>query len=172
MEWDMGCPRVQWTFISGNSKMFYFCPIHLLYLAWVSKPVISCTRILVAVPSLCFFLWHITKVAEFVFFHELLYISYLPVHWYFHFCLSLSLSLFFLLLSFIVCFIFSSKDLKVWRTDPGSIFDIDPLEDNIQSRSLRMLTGTANHCCCFHSRAKQENTLFRCLWPSYGAVKE
>ncbi|KAM4688540.1 nebulette isoform 3-T3 [Discoglossus pictus] len=32
-------------------------------------------------------------------------------------------------------------DLKVWRTDPGSIFDIDPLEDNIQSRSLRMLTA-------------------------------
>lgn len=35
------------------------------------------------------------------------------------------------------------KDLKVWRTDPGSIFDIDPLEDNIQSRSLHMLSGTA-----------------------------
>uniref|UniRef100_A0A8C9N7U0 Nebulette n=1 Tax=Serinus canaria TaxID=9135 RepID=A0A8C9N7U0_SERCA len=32
-------------------------------------------------------------------------------------------------------------DLKVWRTDPGSIFDIDPLEDNIQSRSLHMLSG-------------------------------
>ncbi|XP_068091697.1 LIM zinc-binding domain-containing Nebulette isoform X2 [Hyperolius riggenbachi] len=42
-------------------------------------------------------------------------------------------------------------DLKVWRTDPGSIFDIDPLEDNIQSRSLRMLTGRASlgtrHSC-------------------------
>ncbi|XP_041423360.1 LIM zinc-binding domain-containing Nebulette isoform X3 [Xenopus laevis] len=42
-------------------------------------------------------------------------------------------------------------DLKVWRTDPGSIFDIDPLEDNIQSRSLRMLTERASqykrHCC-------------------------
>ncbi|XP_075778608.1 nebulette isoform X4 [Pelodiscus sinensis] len=32
-------------------------------------------------------------------------------------------------------------DLKVWRTDPGSIFDIDPLEDSIQSRSLRMLSA-------------------------------
>ncbi|XP_023614339.1 nebulette [Myotis lucifugus] len=32
-------------------------------------------------------------------------------------------------------------DLKVWRTDPGSIFDIDPLEDNIQSRSLHMLSA-------------------------------
>ncbi|XP_077124452.1 nebulette isoform X3 [Ranitomeya variabilis] len=43
-------------------------------------------------------------------------------------------------------------DLKVWRTDPGSIFDIDPLEDNIQSRSLRMLTeraslGNRQSCC-------------------------
>ncbi|XP_063777633.1 nebulette isoform X4 [Pseudophryne corroboree] len=42
-------------------------------------------------------------------------------------------------------------DLKVWRTDPGSIFDIDPLEDNIQSRSLRMLSERASlgyrHSC-------------------------
>ncbi|XP_039187432.1 nebulette isoform X8 [Crotalus tigris] len=30
-------------------------------------------------------------------------------------------------------------DLKVWRTDPGSIFDLDPLEDNIQSKSLHVL---------------------------------
>ncbi|XP_074840956.1 nebulette isoform X5 [Carettochelys insculpta] len=35
-------------------------------------------------------------------------------------------------------------DLKVWRTDPGSIFDIDPLEDSIQSRSLRMLSEKAS----------------------------
>ncbi|XP_069504693.1 nebulette isoform X3 [Ambystoma mexicanum] len=35
-------------------------------------------------------------------------------------------------------------DLKVWRTDPGSIFDIDPLEDNIQSRSLHILSEKAN----------------------------
>ncbi|XP_066240696.1 nebulette isoform X2 [Saccopteryx leptura] len=35
-------------------------------------------------------------------------------------------------------------DLKVWRTDPGSIFDIDPLEDNIQSRSLHMLSEKAS----------------------------
>uniref|UniRef100_A0A8C0V0D8 Nebulette n=1 Tax=Cyanistes caeruleus TaxID=156563 RepID=A0A8C0V0D8_CYACU len=35
-------------------------------------------------------------------------------------------------------------DLKVWRTDPGSIFDIDPLEDNIQSRSLHMLSERAS----------------------------
>ncbi|KAH1177342.1 hypothetical protein KIL84_011044 [Mauremys mutica] len=35
-------------------------------------------------------------------------------------------------------------DLKVWRTDPGSIFDIDPLEDSIQSRSLRILSEKAS----------------------------
>lgn len=34
------------------------------------------------------------------------------------------------------------KDLKVWRTDPGSIFDFDPVEDNIQSKSLHRLSGT------------------------------
>uniref|UniRef100_A0A671XAX4 SH3 domain-containing protein n=1 Tax=Sparus aurata TaxID=8175 RepID=A0A671XAX4_SPAAU len=34
-------------------------------------------------------------------------------------------------------------DLKVWRTDPGSIFDFDPLEDNIQSRSLRRMSGSS-----------------------------
>ena len=46
--------------------------------------------------------------------------------------------------SFLIClFLPLVKDLKVWRTDPGSIFDIDPLEDNIQSRSLHMLSGTA-----------------------------
>lgn len=47
--------------------------------------------------------------------------------------------------SFDVCLSYNfcalEKDLKVWRTDPGSIFDIDPLEDNIQSRSLHMLSG-------------------------------
>ncbi|XP_070623206.1 nebulette isoform X7 [Erythrolamprus reginae] len=34
-------------------------------------------------------------------------------------------------------------DLKVWRTDPGSIFDLDPLEDNIQSKSLHMILEKA-----------------------------
>lgn len=47
-----------------------------------------------------------------------------------------------LILSLFADFSLLAKDLKVWRTDPGSIFDIDPLEDNIQSRSLRMLSGT------------------------------
>ncbi|XP_044280516.1 nebulette isoform X7 [Varanus komodoensis] len=41
-------------------------------------------------------------------------------------------------------------DLKVWRTDPGSIFDIDPLEDNIQSRSLHMLSEKARRYCKQH----------------------
>lgn len=31
----------------------------------------------------------------------------------------------------------------MWRTDPGSIFDFDPLEDNIQSRSLRRMSGSS-----------------------------
>ncbi|XP_034045379.1 nebulette isoform X4 [Thalassophryne amazonica] len=34
-------------------------------------------------------------------------------------------------------------DLKVWRTDPGSIFDFDPLKDNIQSKSLRRMSERA-----------------------------
>ncbi|XP_069770756.1 nebulette isoform X1 [Narcine bancroftii] len=34
-------------------------------------------------------------------------------------------------------------EFKVWRTDPGSIFDFDPLEDNIQSRSLHLLSERA-----------------------------
>lgn len=56
----------------------------------------------------------------------------------------LSWVLTFLKNSFLICwFLPLVKDLKVWRTDPGSIFDIDPLEDNIQSRSLHMLSGTA-----------------------------
>ncbi|XP_044159497.1 nebulin isoform X2 [Bufo gargarizans] len=32
-------------------------------------------------------------------------------------------------------------DLRVWRTNPGSVFDYDPAEDNIQSRSLHMLSA-------------------------------
>ncbi|XP_031795745.1 nebulette isoform X3 [Sarcophilus harrisii] len=45
-------------------------------------------------------------------------------------------------------------DLKVWRTDPGSIFDIDPLEDNIQSRSLHMLSEKAS----LYSRHRSHST--------------
>lgn len=33
------------------------------------------------------------------------------------------------------------SDLRVWRTNPGSVFDYDPAEDNIQSRSLHMMSG-------------------------------
>lgn len=50
--------------------------------------------------------------------------------------------------SWFVDFFLLVKDLKVWRTDPGSIFDLDPLEDNIQSRSLHMLSGTAYILSC------------------------
>uniref|UniRef100_A0A8D1GQA0 Nebulette n=1 Tax=Sus scrofa TaxID=9823 RepID=A0A8D1GQA0_PIG len=49
-------------------------------------------------------------------------------------------------------------DLKVWRTDPGSIFDIDPLEDNIQSRSLRMLSEKASHYWRQRSRSHSGST--------------
>ncbi|XP_066580698.1 nebulette isoform X10 [Amia ocellicauda] len=48
-------------------------------------------------------------------------------------------------------------DLKVWRTDPGSIFDIDPLEDNIQSKSLRRLSEKAN--CVSSSRSQSVSTV-------------
>nr|XP_046260997.1 nebulin isoform X24 [Scatophagus argus] len=34
-------------------------------------------------------------------------------------------------------------DLRVWRTNPGSVFDYDPAEDNIQSRSLHMMSVQA-----------------------------
>ncbi|XP_048834952.1 nebulin isoform X39 [Brienomyrus brachyistius] len=34
-------------------------------------------------------------------------------------------------------------DLRVWRTNPGSVFDYDPAEDNIQSRSLHKMSVQA-----------------------------
>nr|XP_055209821.1 nebulette isoform X7 [Gorilla gorilla gorilla] len=49
-------------------------------------------------------------------------------------------------------------DLKVWRTDPGSIFDLDPLEDNIQSRSLHMLSEKASHYRRHWSRSHSSST--------------
>ncbi|XP_069846583.1 nebulette isoform X6 [Dipodomys merriami] len=49
-------------------------------------------------------------------------------------------------------------DLKVWRTDPGSIFDIDPLEDNIQSRSLHMLSEKASQYRRHRSRSHSSST--------------
>ncbi|XP_048668696.1 nebulette isoform X6 [Marmota marmota marmota] len=49
-------------------------------------------------------------------------------------------------------------DLKVWRTDPGSIFDIDPLEDNIQSRSLHMLSEKASQYRRQRSRSYSSST--------------
>ncbi|XP_049628934.1 nebulin [Suncus etruscus] len=33
--------------------------------------------------------------------------------------------------------------LRVWRTNPGSVFDYDPAEDNIQSRSLHLINVQA-----------------------------
>ncbi|XP_006141676.1 nebulette isoform X2 [Tupaia chinensis] len=49
-------------------------------------------------------------------------------------------------------------DLKVWRTDPGSIFDLDPLEDNIQSRSLHLLSEKASHYRRHRSRSQSSST--------------
>ncbi|XP_062257985.1 nebulin isoform X12 [Platichthys flesus] len=44
-------------------------------------------------------------------------------------------------------------DLRVWRTNPGSVFDYDPAEDNIQSRSLHMMTVQAQRRSKEHSRS-------------------
>ncbi|XP_074551161.1 nebulin [Halichoeres trimaculatus] len=44
-------------------------------------------------------------------------------------------------------------DLRVWRTNPGSVFDYDPAEDNIQSRSLHMMSVQAQRRSKEHSRS-------------------
>ncbi|XP_044097996.1 nebulin [Neovison vison] len=41
----------------------------------------------------------------------------------------------------------------VWRTNPGSVFDYDPAEDNIQSRSLHMINAQAQRRSREHSRS-------------------
>ncbi|XP_068543051.1 nebulin isoform X13 [Anas acuta] len=43
--------------------------------------------------------------------------------------------------------------LRVWRTNPGSVFDYDPAEDNIQSRSLHMISVQAQRRNREHSRS-------------------
>ncbi|XP_039183827.1 nebulin isoform X40 [Crotalus tigris] len=43
--------------------------------------------------------------------------------------------------------------LRVWRTNPGSVFDYDPAEDNIQSRSLHLLAVQAQRRSREHSRS-------------------
>ncbi|CAB1349794.1 unnamed protein product, partial [Coregonus sp. 'balchen'] len=56
-------------------------------------------------------------------------------------------------------------DLKVWRTDPGSIFDFDPVEDNIQSKSLHRLSERASRLTrqqsqqSVHSQAQSVSSL-------------
>ncbi|XP_077393753.1 nebulin [Festucalex cinctus] len=44
-------------------------------------------------------------------------------------------------------------DLRVWRTNPGSVFDYDPAEDNIQSRSLHLMSVQAHRRSKEHSRS-------------------
>ncbi|MBN3277512.1 NEBU protein, partial [Polyodon spathula] len=46
-----------------------------------------------------------------------------------------------------------STDLRVWRTNPGSVFDYDPAEDNIQSRSLHIMSVQAQRRSREHSRS-------------------
>ncbi|CAL8343109.1 unnamed protein product, partial [Boreogadus saida] len=47
----------------------------------------------------------------------------------------------------------TTTDLRVWRTNPGSVFDYDPAEDNIQSRSLHMMSVHAQRRSKEHSRS-------------------
>ncbi|XP_041118201.1 nebulin-like isoform X15 [Polyodon spathula] len=47
----------------------------------------------------------------------------------------------------------STTDLRVWRTNPGSVFDYDPAEDNIQSRSLHIMSVQAQRRSREHSRS-------------------
>ncbi|XP_035270252.1 nebulette-like isoform X29 [Anguilla anguilla] len=61
-------------------------------------------------------------------------------------------------------------DLKVWRTDPGSIFDFDPVEDNIQSKSLQKMSERANRLSrqqsqqSLHSQTQSVSSLGSELW--------
>ncbi|XP_019208645.1 LIM zinc-binding domain-containing Nebulette isoform X5 [Oreochromis niloticus] len=63
-------------------------------------------------------------------------------------------------------------DLKVWRADPGSIFDFDPLEDNFQSKSLRRMSERADRRLSrqhsqqslTHSQAQSVSSLTSDLW--------
>nr|XP_032813062.1 nebulin isoform X6 [Petromyzon marinus] len=47
----------------------------------------------------------------------------------------------------------TTADLRVWRTNPGSIFDYDPAEDNIQSKSLYLMNVQAQRRSREHSRS-------------------
>ncbi|MGH0154124.1 UNVERIFIED_CONTAM: hypothetical protein FKN15_026264 [Acipenser sinensis] len=47
----------------------------------------------------------------------------------------------------------TTTDLRVWRTNPGSVFDYDPAEDNIQSRSLHSMSVQAQRRSREHSRS-------------------
>ncbi|XP_035250294.1 nebulin-like isoform X9 [Anguilla anguilla] len=47
----------------------------------------------------------------------------------------------------------TTTDLRVWRTNPGSVFDYDPAEDNIQSRSLHMMSVQVQRRSKEHSRS-------------------
>ncbi|XP_023577166.1 nebulin isoform X40 [Octodon degus] len=55
--------------------------------------------------------------------------------------------------------------LRVWRTNPGSVFDYDPAEDNIQSRSLHMINAQA------HRRSREQSRSASALSISGGEEK-
>ncbi|XP_004375436.1 nebulin [Trichechus manatus latirostris] len=49
--------------------------------------------------------------------------------------------------------------LRVWRTNPGSVFDYDPAEDNIQSRSLHMVNAQAQRRSREQSRSASAQSI-------------
>ncbi|XP_019745137.1 nebulette isoform X3 [Hippocampus comes] len=55
-------------------------------------------------------------------------------------------------------------DLKVWRTDPGSIFDFDPLEDDVQSKSLRRMSEWAERRLSRPQSRQSHSSLTSDLW--------
>ncbi|XP_023181896.1 nebulette isoform X10 [Xiphophorus maculatus] len=60
-------------------------------------------------------------------------------------------------------------DLKVWRTDPGSIFDFDPVEDNIQSKSLRRMSERAGRRLSSQLSQQSASSVTSDLWDCSGS---
>ncbi|XP_014822779.1 PREDICTED: LIM zinc-binding domain-containing Nebulette-like isoform X30 [Poecilia mexicana] len=60
-------------------------------------------------------------------------------------------------------------DLKVWRADPGSIFDFDPVEDNIQSKSLRRMSERAGRRLSSQLSQQSASSVTSDLWDCSGS---
>ena len=56
------------------------------------------------------------------------------------------------------------SDLRVWRTNPGSVFDYDPAEDNIQSRSLHMMSGELRNSKGLRHSSKEADIILVMFW--------